>query len=94
MKRNIILICGGIILIIAAGLLIFVKHQSYLAIQKAEKKLEVSTANTSTSESTTASSTISRHPTMAEIDTVKIDESSLIRFPPERPFNMPQKIEI
>jgi hypothetical protein len=76
MKKNVILICGGIILIIAAGLLVFAKYQSHLTVQKAEKKSESSQASTSTSESTTASSTISQHPTLAEIDAVKIDESN------------------
>jgi hypothetical protein len=75
MKKKIIIICGGIILVITAGLLIFIKYQSYLAMQEVKKESEAKTVSTSTSVSTIASSTISQHPTLAEMDAVKIDKS-------------------
>jgi hypothetical protein len=75
MKKKIIIICCSIILIIVISLFIFINYQSHLAVQKVEKKSEVGTASTSTSGLTTASSTILQHPTLAEINAVKIDES-------------------
>ncbi len=71
MKKNIIFICVGIVLIIVAGLIIFVKYQSHSAVPEVKKE----TISTSTPVSAIASSTISQHPTVVEIDAVKIDKN-------------------
>ncbi|HTX86624.1 MAG TPA: hypothetical protein VMC41_00975, partial [Candidatus Nanoarchaeia archaeon] len=75
MKKIMILICSGIILALAVGLLIFLKYQPRTAVQEVEKKSEAKTASTSAPELTNTCSTNSQHLTLAEIDAVKIDKS-------------------
>jgi len=74
MKKKYFLIFSGIILIIAASLLVFVICQFRPNAHEVKKGLDVEAVSTSTSASIIATSTISRHPTLTEIDSVKIDK--------------------